>query len=179
MTSENEEKNKNPYKPTLAEIYYWKAYADPHTKPNRADISRKAIKMMRDDGVSEKDIPEEESVRKMTYQWENKEGYRDWVKQVWASSMEDMKPWLDKVGLRRGVRDFRYWEAMQMKYANYKRKSDITTDDKPINNTDQIANLLLNTLKDGGGKEGSKDTEKGGDGEVKSNEGEVSSNPSI
>jgi len=163
--------NKKPYKPTLAEVYYWRAYADPHTKPNRADISRKAIEMMKDDGVSEKDIPKEESLRKMTYQWERKDGYKEWVKETWEAYMEDIKPWLDKVGLRRGVKDFRYWEAMQMKYANYKRKSDVTSDNKPINSTEQIANLLIEVLKDGG--QSGNDT-KAGDTETRPEEGEIS-----
>jgi len=163
--------NKKPYKPTLAEVYYWRAYADPHTKPNRADISRKAIEMMKDDGVSEKDIPKEESLRKMTYQWERKDGYKEGVKETWEAYMEDIKPWLDKVGLRRGVKDFRYWEAMQMKYANYKRKSDVTSDNKPINSTEQIANLLIEVLKDGG--QSGNDT-KAGDTETRPEEGEIS-----
>lgn len=168
------------YKPTLAEIYYWMAYADPYTKPTRADVAKRAVELMKENGVIEKDIPDSESIRKMTYEWENKVGYKEWVKEYWGKLMEESKPLLDKIGLQRGVKDFRYWEAMQMKYANYKRKSDVTTDDKPINNTDQIANLLMEALKDGGEAEGNKDTkEDGGNSEVESSKGEATENPNI
>ncbi len=165
------------YKPTITEVYYWRAYADPYIGASRAAAANKAVEMMAMDGI--KDIPLAESIRQMTYQWEAKEGYKEWRDSFWKELMGETRIILDKIGIQRGTENFRYWEAMQMKYGGFKRKADFTTDDKPINNTDQIANLLLNTLKDGGGKEGSKDTEKGGDGEVKSNEGEVSSNPSI
>ena len=180
VTTDNE--NRKQFNPTLAMIYYWRAYADPFTSAKRSKIAERAVELMKEDGVTPEEIPEAESIRQMTYRWENPEkypGYQEWVDEIWKSSMRNTKPWLDKVGLRRGVRDFRYWEAMQMKYANYKRKSDVTTDDKPINNTDQIANLLLDVLKDGG-ETGSKDTKaSGGDSQARPSKGEATEDPSI
>ena len=38
--------------------------------------------------------------------------------------------------------DFRYWEAMQKKYMDFKTKVDITTNDKEILPTTEIANML-------------------------------------
>jgi len=175
-------KNKEQFSPTLAMVYYWRAYADPFTSAKRISISRRAVELMKEDGVSSEEIPKAESIRQMTYQWENKKkypGYQDWVEEVWESHMRDTKPWLDKIGLRRGVRDFRYWEAMEMKYADYKRKSDVTSDNKPINDTEQIANLLLEVLKDGE-EAGSKDTEESrGDGKAKSKKGKALKDSSI
>lgn len=170
-------KKEEIFKPTLHMIYYWKAFADPYTQPNISATAVKAVEMMEIDGVPK--IPQPETLRREVYKWENKKGYKEWSIKNWNKLMVESKPLLDKVGLRRGIRDFRYWEAMQMKYANYKRKSDVTTDDKPINNTDQIANLLLEVLKDGGGT-GSKDTKaSGGDSQARPSKGEATEDPSI
>lgn len=158
---------KKIYKPTIAEIYYWRAYADPYVGASRAAAAQKAVEMMAMDGVS--NIPLAESIRQMTYQWEQKEGYKEWRDEFWKSLMNDSKPILDKIGLQRGAENFKYWEAMQMKYGGYKRKTDVTTDDKPINDTNQIANLLLDVLKDGGEN---RDKIRGDD-EAGAEEGEV------
>lgn len=165
MTNEN----KKIYKPTLAEVYYWRAYADPYVGASRATVAMKAVEMMEADGVSK--IPSAESIRQMTYQWENKEGYREWRDEFWKELMNESRIILDKIGLQRGTENFKYWEAMQMKYGNYKRKSDVTSDNKPINSTEQIANLLTNVLKDGGQ---SGDNTKAGDTETRPEEGEIS-----
>ena len=171
------DKKTEPYKPTLAEIYYWRAYADPYTKPNRADVAREAVRLMIENGVSESDIPDADSIRKMTYEWESKPGYKEWALNYWNDLMNNSKQLLDKIGIQRGVKDFRYWEVMQMKYANYKRKMDMTTDDKPINNTDQIANLLMEVLKNNGGESDSnKDSKEGDNTEAGSKERAVPDN---
>lgn len=138
--------NKKIFKPTPQMIYYWNAFADPYTKPNISDTAVKAVEMMQLDGVPK--IPTAETLRREVYKWENREGYKEWSIAYWDKLMGESKPLLDKIGLRRGVKDFRYWEAMQMKYANYKRRSDLTTDNKPINDTTQIANLLTKVLED-------------------------------
>ena len=173
-------KNEQPFKPTLAMTFYWMAYADPYTKPTRIDVAVKATELMKENDVIEKDIPTAESIRRMTYEWENEEkypGYREWRDQFWDKLMRDSKSMLDKIGMQKGVQDFRYWEVMQMKYANYKRKMDMTTDDKPINNTDQIANLLTEVLKNNGGESDSnKDSKEGDNTKTGSKEGAVPNN---
>ena len=165
------------YKPTITEIYYWRAYADPYIGASRAAAANKAVELMAIDGL--KDIPLAESIRQMTYQWEEKEGYKEWRDSFWKDLMNENRIILDKIGIQRGTENFRYWEAMQMKYGGFKRKADFTTDDKPINNTDNIANLLMEAYKNGGAKGGATDTEKGGDSEAKPGDGEPTQDPSI
>ena len=46
--------------------------------------------------------------------------------------MRDGQQFLDKVGIMKSVKDFRYWEAMQMKYANFRRKEDVTSNNEKI-----------------------------------------------
>lgn len=158
------------YKPTITEVYYWRAYADPYIGASRAAAANKAVELMAIDGIE--DIPLAESIRQMTYQWEAKPGYKEWRDQFWKELMNESRIILDKIGIQRGTENFRYWEAMQMKYGGYKRKTDVTTDDKPINSTEQIANLLTDVLKDDGGETGN-DTKAGGATETRSKEGEV------
>lgn len=166
------------YKPTITEIYYWRAFADPYIGASRAAAANKAVELMAIDGI--KDIPLAESIRQMTYQWEEKPGYKEWRDSFWKDLMGENRIILDKIGIQRGTENFKYWEAMQMKYGGFKRKTDFTTDNKPINNTDQIANLLMEVLKDGGEPKGSEDTkERGGDSQAESSEGEATENTCI
>lgn len=165
------------YKPTITEIYYWRAYADPFIGASRAAAANKAVELMAIDGLE--NIPLAESIRQMTYQWEEKEGYKEWRDSFWKDLMGENRIILDKIGIQRGTENFKYWEAMQMKYGGFKRKADFTTDDKPINNTDNIANLLMEAYKNGGATEGATDTEKDGDGEAKPGDGEPTQDPSI
>jgi hypothetical protein len=103
--------------------YYWRAFADPYTEPTKADTARKAVEMMKEDGVT-KNIPEAESIRRMTYKWWNKEGYEEWQAEYWKELMKDKVAWLDKIGMLESRKDFRYWEALQMKFADFKRKQE-------------------------------------------------------
>lgn len=41
--------------------------------------------------------------------------------------MKDMEPYLDNIGLKKAVKDYKYWEAMQMKYLNFTRKEEQKT----------------------------------------------------
>lgn len=152
--SQRSHKSKKPFKPTLAMIYFWKAYADPMTKADLVVVSKKAVEMMREDGVTEKDIPEAESIRRMTYKWEKEdypeyERYQEWKQGYWTSLMKSQEALLDKIGIQRAVKDFRYWKGMQEKYMGLKKKIDITTNDKDVMGTEDIAKLLQETLRDG------------------------------
>lgn len=151
---QTKDKNKTPFKPTLSMLYYWKAYADPTTKPQRSDVAIRAVQMMQENGIAEKDIPEAETIRKQSYQWEkpdygNKEYYDEWFRGYWASLMKSQEALLDKIGIQRAVKDFKYWKGMQEKYMGLKKKIDITTNDKDVMGTEDIAKLLQETLRDG------------------------------
>lgn len=133
--------NKDLYKPKITQIYYWKAYADPYSKPTIADVSRRAVEMMIEDGIGEEQIPKAESIRQMVYQWEKENGYKEWRDKYWNQLMSEARIILDKVGLQRGVKDFRYWEAMQMKFGNFSRRQDNV-------NTNVDVNDLRNAFND-------------------------------
>lgn len=119
------------FKPTLAMIYYWKAYADPYTKANKSDCARRAVELMQEDGIPADRIPKSESIRQMVWQWEDKDekentGYCAWRDEFWKKLMRDSEKLLDKIGIQKSPADFRYWEVMQMKWGNFSRKQDNT-----------------------------------------------------
>lgn len=116
--------------PDKAMVYFWIAYSMPDVKPEVTDASKKAIELMQQDGVTE--VENWETLRQYTYRWDKIEGYREWRDKFWDELMRGGQQFLDKVGIMKSVKDFRYWEAMQMKYANFRRKEDITTDNEKI-----------------------------------------------
>lgn len=118
------------FKPDKAMIYYWIAYSMPDVKPEVTDAAKRAIELMKQDGVTE--IDNWETLRQYTYRWDKIEGYREWRDKFWDELMRDGQQFLDKVGIMKSVKDFRYWEAMQMKYANFRRKEDVTSDNEKI-----------------------------------------------
>lgn len=71
--------------------------------------------------------------RQTYYNWFDNPVFVEWFNKEWDMAMAKQVSWLDRVGLTKSVVDFRYWEAMQMKYGKFKRKIDQTSDDKPIN----------------------------------------------
>lgn len=148
--SQDGDKNEEVFKPIIEQIYYARAWADPATKPTRSDAARTAMDMMKTDGVATPiNLPD--SLRKETYRWEQDKAYCQWFTDYWQSLMKSNIAYLDSVGLKKAVSDFRYWEAMQMKFGGYKRKHDMTSDDKPISTPiDTIANILLEAYKNNG-----------------------------
>lgn len=147
QSQENHE-NRKPFKPTLAMLYFWRAYADPYVSADYAKAAQKAVELMAEDGVSPERIPQAESIRRMVYAWDNPdeysrtEEYKEWKKVYWTKLMKAEEARLDKMGMQRAPKDFRYWEAMQKKYMDFKTKVDITTNDKEILPTTEIANML-------------------------------------
>lgn len=134
-----------PYKPKLTQIYYWRAYADPHVKPTMMDTARRAVEMMREEGVTPKEIPKPDSLRQMVYRWDEEEGYEEWREAFWQHQMNKLRPFLDKVGVLKSPNDFKYWEAMQTKFGGYQRSPEIEIN----NNTDlkEVATLLQEIYK--------------------------------
>ena len=67
------------------------------------------------------------------YNWFENEDFVNWFDKEWALAMTRQVSWLDKVGLARSIDDFKYWEAMQMKYGKFKKQQDITSGGEAIN----------------------------------------------
>jgi len=93
------------YKPTRTQLLWLEKALDPEVQPTITAIA-KAV------GVK----------RANWYLWQEKEGFQEWWAGAWEEAMNKNKWWLDKVGLRKSIDDYRYWEAMQMKYAQFMRR---------------------------------------------------------
>jgi hypothetical protein len=67
------------------------------------------------------------------YKWLEDEEFYAWFEPERARLMKRNKAYLDNIGLKLAAKDFRYWEALQMMYGDYKRQIeqsgtfDITT----------------------------------------------------
>ena len=61
---------------------------------------------------------------KRQQRFSKKEGYYTWFVEEFKKGMADLEPFMDKVGVMRGMKDFRYWEAMQMKHYKFTRKEE-------------------------------------------------------
>lgn len=125
-TTENTE-----FTPSIDQILYLKAWLDPETPPTRAGACARVFTYSRELSIK-LSYQNEESLRNATYRWDDDPGYIAWWNKEYPNQMARNEKYLDSIGLKKAVEDFRYWEAMQIKYANYKRKSDITSNDEPI-----------------------------------------------
>jgi hypothetical protein len=123
-------KGNKMFKPSKLMIYYWVAYAMPDVKPEVTDACRKALELMKSDGVT--DLPSQESYRQYTYRWDDIEGYNEWKKEFWEELMVNGEQFLDKVGMMKSLSDFRYWEGMQTKYFNFRKGQDVTSGGKEV-----------------------------------------------
>lgn len=70
------------------------------------------------------------------YRWIEDARFVEWFNKEWELAMTKQVSWLDKVGLMKAPKDFRYWEALQMKFGKYTRaeKTDGTLEIKVTSN---------------------------------------------
>lgn len=95
------------FKPTKQMINLLRVMLDVDVKPTITAFCEKA-------GIS----------RETYYNWFENEDFVKWFNLEWELAMAKQVSWLDRVGLQKSVKDFRYWEAMQMKYGKFKRKEE-------------------------------------------------------
>jgi len=82
------------------------------------------------------------------YEWNKDEGFVNWWAECWERHMRRSMFALDKIGWLKSAKDFRYFELLQMKYANFRKKHDVTTKDQPIKTTVIIADELSKIMND-------------------------------
>lgn len=70
--------------------------------------------------------------RQTYYDWFADDSFVKWFNHEWEMAMAKKVTWLDRVGLQKSVIDFRYWEALQMKYGKFRRREDVTSNDSEI-----------------------------------------------
>lgn len=105
------------------------------------------------------------------YEWIKDPRFLQWWKDETEAFMYRSISELNKIAFMKAGKDFRYMELLQTKYANYRKKTDVTSNDKPINDTGDIAKLLSEVLKDEGEN---RDTKEDGDGEARPEDGDIS-----
>lgn len=62
------------------------------------------------------------------YDWNKKPMFVSWWNEEWKKGMERLEPYLDKIGLIKAMKDYRYFEAMQMKYHKFSRREEVKTE---------------------------------------------------
>lgn len=86
------------------------------------------------------------------YEWFKDDNFVNWFNKEWEREQAKMGSWLDKVGYMKAPKDFRYWEAMQMKYQNFARKQEnqndnLNTDTLNVHDPGEIRKII-SELKD-------------------------------
>lgn len=71
------------------------------------------------------------------YRWMKNEDFATWFDNEFQKEIKKMQSLLDKIGLQKARNDFRYWEAMQMKYFNYAKKEK-----QEVVSSNDIKNIL-------------------------------------
>lgn len=79
--------------------------------------------------------------RSTYYAWFDDPDFVGWFNREWEMAMARQVSWLDRVGLQKSVKDFRYWEALQMKYGKFSRRETNT-------NVNIDANKILEEFTD-------------------------------
>lgn len=95
------------FKPNKKQIAFLKAKLDPQVRPTIEEECKEA-------GIN----------RQTYYNWLKKPGFLNWLRREFKKGMKDNMIYLDKLGMALAVKDFRYWEALQMKYSGYSKKID-------------------------------------------------------
>jgi hypothetical protein len=103
------------FKPTKQQLDWLKSALDPTVQPTISAIAK-------DCGVN----------RENWYGWIKDEAFMEWWGNVWDEGMKQANWFLDKVGMQMSTKDFRYWEAMQMKFGKFARKSDVTSQGEKV-----------------------------------------------
>lgn len=94
-------------------------------KPTKSQI--KLITVLLDDSIEPTITATCKAIginRSTYYRWMDSPEFVAWFNQAWDIAMARQVPWLDKIGYLKSPDDFRYWEALQMKYGKFKRKQE-------------------------------------------------------
>jgi len=103
------------FKPT-AKMYEWfKSATNPEIKSNILAIEK-------DCGID----------RRYWYEWRKDPKFMTWWNEEWVNFHKSATWILDKIGLDRARKDFKYWEAMQMKYGGLKKTVDVQNTGEPF-----------------------------------------------
>ena len=103
------------FKPNEKQLLWLETAANLDVKPTILAISQKS-------GID----------RRFWYDWIERDDFVDWWNKAWDKVMQRHNWWLDRVGLAKSMKDYRYWEAMQMKYSKFRQKVDHTSDGEKI-----------------------------------------------
>lgn len=58
--------------------------------------------------------------------WQDTPGFKAWWQEQWQKGMERSEWYLDKIGIKKAQSNFKYWEAMQMKFFKFARLEEKT-----------------------------------------------------
>lgn len=108
-----------PFRPNPRQIELVRTLADPTIKPTITAVCAEV-------GIA----------RKTYYEWFDDPRFVTWFNDAWTQEMERAKSYLDNIGLKKALSDYRYWEAMQMMYGKFAKKADITTAGEKISAID-------------------------------------------
>ena len=70
--------------------------------------------------------------RSTYYQWWDKPEFCEWWHKTYELHMERSMWLLNKISYVRSLKDYRYMEMLQMKYAKFRKSADITSDHKRV-----------------------------------------------
>lgn len=115
MDNNQVDKNEQKFKPTDAMVKVLQAFCDMDTAPSISARMDKA-------SVS----------RTLWYEWIKTPGFMEWWETETTNYMQSYIGELLKIGIMKSPKDFRYWEAMMMKFGKYARKEDITSDGEKL-----------------------------------------------
>ena len=101
-------KNQQDFVPSKSHIALLRAKLDPTIKPTITAECQEA-------GID----------RGTYYNWFEKDDFVEWFNKEFSRGMGKLIPYLDKVGVMKATKDFKYWEAMQMKYGDHAYKSEV------------------------------------------------------
>jgi len=114
------------FKPNQKQIALLRAWADPKQKPTITAVCEAA------------------NVDRSTYyRWFDNEEFVAWFEESWAIAMKGTQHYLDLLGLKKAVKDYRYWEGMQMKYHKFARKEESKTDENQFKETMKLLKGLI------------------------------------
>lgn len=103
-----EELTIDTFKPTERQLRWLEAALDPAVKPTAADISRAT-------GINVKSWGE----------WRKSPTFIKWWNEKWNEAQRNAVWQLDKIGWDRAKKDFKYWEALQIKFGGLKKTTEL------------------------------------------------------
>lgn len=96
------------FKPNKQQLGWLKSALDPTVQPTIKAIAT-------DCGVN----------RENWYKWLKNPKFVEWFSTAWKKGMERTEWFFDKVGMVQATKDYRYFEAMQMKYHKFKKQGEL------------------------------------------------------